>query len=58
MFRRKSHILSHNSDDLCLEVDKIHYICSVEIKKSMMMAEQNTFKRYDSPEQYAEAFQI
>lgn len=25
--------------------------------KSMMMTEQNTFKRYDSPEQYAEAFQ-
>ena len=23
----------------------------------MMMTEQNTFKRYDSPEQYAEAFQ-
>lgn len=22
-----------------------------------MMTEQNTFKRYDSPEQYAEAFQ-
>ena len=22
----------------------------------MMMTEQNTFKRYDSPEQYAEAF--
>ena len=23
----------------------------------MMMTEQNIFKRYDSPEQYAEAFQ-
>ena len=23
----------------------------------MMMTEQNTFKHYDSPEQYAEAFQ-
>ena len=23
----------------------------------MKMTEQNTFKRYDSPEQYAEAFQ-
>ena len=47
----------HISAKSCAEVDKNHYICSVELKKSKMMTEQNTFKRYDSPEQYAEAFQ-
>jgi hypothetical protein len=47
----------HISAKFCAEIDKNHYICSVELKKSMMMTEQNTFKHYDSPEQYAEAFQ-
>ena len=56
MQRRKLHLLPHNSDEFCLEVDKIDYICSVELK-SMMITEQDNFKRYDSPEQYAEAFQ-
>ena len=47
---------SKKSDDFFFFVDQIDYIWSVE-QKNMMMTEQNTFKRYDSPEQYAEAFQ-
>ena len=49
-------VFRHISAKSCAEIDKNHYICSVELK-NMMMTEQNTFKRYDSPEQYAEAFQ-
>ena len=49
--------LSKKTADLFGRLPISSYLCSIIITHKMMRTTSNNFKRYDSPEQYAEAFQ-